>query len=258
MLRFILLLVLCCQLLQTTAQKKTPKQEWLYMLDNEWKATSNTKKAAYLLKQVQENDSLFVWYTYNVFGPLISIESFKDKAGNTAHGKFVFFNYKGTRDSMMYFKEGLADGDAYYFNDTGRVVLKKKYAAGRLMITEDIVKKDSIRMARKDNADTAVFSKVEVESEFPGGVRGWIQYLQKNLRYPDRAINSRIQGTVRIQFIVDKEGNIEEIEIVKSVEFTIDEEAMRLIRKSPQWTPAVQDGRKVKSYKIQPITFRLQ
>ncbi|TAH01920.1 MAG: TonB family protein, partial [Sphingobacteriales bacterium] len=61
----------------------------------------------------------------------------------------------------------------------------------------------------------------------------------------------------RIQFIVDKEGNIEDIEMVKSVEFTIDEEAMRLIRQSPQWAPAVQNGKKVKSYKIQPITFCL-
>lgn len=258
MLRCTFLLFLCCQLLQAAAQNKTQKQESLYMLDNEWKATSNTKKVAYLLKQVQENDSLFVWYTYNVFGPLISIESFKDKAGNTPHGKFVFFNHKGTRDSIMHFKDGLADGDAYYFNDTGRVVLKKKYAAGRLMTTEDIVKKDSIRIARKDMVDTAVFSKVEVESEFPGGVRGWIQYLQKNLRYPDRAINSRMQGTVRVQFLVDKEGNIDDIEMIQSVEYTIDREAMRLIRQSPQWTPAIQDGRKVKSYKIQPITFRLQ
>jgi protein TonB len=63
---------------------------------------------------------------------------------------------------------------------------------------------------------------------------------------------------VVIQFIVDKEGHVVSPEISQSVEYSIDQEALRLIKKSPFWQPAMLDGKIVKSYKKQPITFRLE
>jgi protein TonB len=65
------------------------------------------------------------------------------------------------------------------------------------------------------------------------------------------------QGEVWIVFIVDIEGKIIEPILARSVEFSIDEEAMRMMKISPDWTPAIQDGRKVKSWKKQPIIFKL-
>lgn len=101
------------------------------------------------------------------------------------------------------------------------------------------------------------FTKVEIESEYPGGAPAWMRYLNKTLRYPQEAIDNEVQGTVVIQFIVDKEGMVSEVEAISGPE-ELRSEAIRVIKKSGKWEPAVQNGRKVKSYKKQPIVFRLE
>jgi len=114
--------------------------------------------------------------------------------------------------------------------------------------------------APKDNEDyDKTFTKVEIESEFPGGGAAWLRYLNKNLRYPDDAVNNEIQGTVVVQFIVDKEGNVSDVQAISGPDNGgLREEAIRVIKKSGKWTPAVQNGRQVKSYKKQPIVFKLE
>ena len=104
---------------------------------------------------------------------------------------------------------------------------------------------------------TIIFTRVEIESEFPGGHKAWSNYLMANLTYPQVAIKKNIQGTVIVQFIVTKEGKVKDVTIAKSVHPSLDKEAIRLIKNSPDWTPALQNGRKVNSYKKQPIVFRL-
>jgi protein TonB len=106
--------------------------------------------------------------------------------------------------------------------------------------------------------DTSSKDSAEKESEFPGGVSRWLRYLNKNLKYPDRAINSKIDGQVRVCFIVDKEGNVIDPFIAKSVEWSLDDESVAIIKASGQWTPAIQFGKIVKSYKLQPIVYRLE
>src|ERR1700712_2307920 len=69
--------------------------------------------------------------------------------------------------------------------------------------------------APKDNTDyDKTFTKVEIESTYPGGMAAWQRYLQKNLRYPDEAVNNEIQGAVVVKFIVDKEGGVSDVEAV--------------------------------------------
>lgn len=98
--------------------------------------------------------------------------------------------------------------------------------------------------------------KVEIESEYPGGITAWQRFLNRNLHYPQDAVDNEIQGTVVVQFIVDKEGNVSDVEAVSGPP-ELKAEAVRVIKKSGKWTPAIQNGRKVKSYKKQPIGFRI-
>jgi protein TonB len=112
--------------------------------------------------------------------------------------------------------------------------------------------------APKDNTDyDKTFTKVEIESEYPGGAAAWARYLNRNLTYPDEAQANEIQGTVVVKFIVDKEGKVSDVEAISGPN-ELRDEAMRVIKKSGLWTPAVQNGRKVKSYKSQPIVFKLE
>jgi protein TonB len=101
------------------------------------------------------------------------------------------------------------------------------------------------------------FTKVEIESDYPGGAAAWQRYLNRNLRYPQEAIDNEIQGTIVVQFIVDKEGVVSDVEAISGPK-ELRDEAVRVIKKSGKWTPAVQNGRQVKSYKKQPIVFRLE
>ena len=120
--------------------------------------------------------------------------------------------------------------------------------------------KGVVEAPKKDEEDyDKTFTKVEIESEYPGGAAAWLRYLNKNFRYPDDAVNNEIQGTVVVQFIVDKEGNVSDVAAISGPENGgLREEAIRVIKKSGKWTPAVQNGRQVKSYKKQPIVFKLE
>ena len=120
--------------------------------------------------------------------------------------------------------------------------------------------KGVVEAPKKDDEDyDKTFTKVEIESNFPGGDAMWLRYLNKNLRYPDDAVNNEIQGTVYVQFIVDKEGNVSDVQAISGPDQGgLREEAVRVIKKSGHWNPAIQNGRQVKSYKKQPIVFKLE
>jgi periplasmic protein TonB len=118
--------------------------------------------------------------------------------------------------------------------------------------------KGVVEAPRKEEEDwDKTFTKVEIESEYPGGAAAWQRYLNRNLRYPQEAIDNEVQGAVVVQFIVDKEGNVSDVEAISGPQ-ELRAEAVRVIKKSGKWTPAVQNGRQVKSYKKQPIVFRLE
>jgi protein TonB len=102
--------------------------------------------------------------------------------------------------------------------------------------------------------ENKVFTKVEIEASFAGD---WTKFLQRNLN-ADVAVNAGAPpGTyqVIVQFIVDKEGNVSDVKALTNHGYGMEEEAMRAIKKAPKWTPAVQNGRQVKAYRKQPITF---
>lgn len=102
-----------------------------------------------------------------------------------------------------------------------------------------------------------VFTSCEIPAEFPGGLSEWTRYLQKNLRYPEQAIENGKEAVVRVQFIVDREGDISEVRALNDPGDGLAEEAVRIIKKGPKWKPAEQNGRKVIFRNIQAITFRL-
>lgn len=102
--------------------------------------------------------------------------------------------------------------------------------------------------------ENKVFTKVEIEAQFAGN---WSQFLTRNLNSEVPVQGGAPPGTyqVIVQFIVDKEGQVSDVKALTSHGYGMEEEAMRAIKKAPKWTPAVQNGRQVKAYRKQPITF---
>lgn len=111
--------------------------------------------------------------------------------------------------------------------------------------------------APKEDENT-VFTKVEVEAQFPGGEGKWNQYVQREVeRHIDELTDDGQAGTCEVQFIVDKEGNVSNVEALSMKGTKLSEVAVNAIKKGPKWIPAIQNGRQVKAWRRQKITFRL-
>jgi hypothetical protein len=108
--------------------------------------------------------------------------------------------------------------------------------------------------------DSIIFSKVEIEASFPGGDKAWTKYLEKKLD-PDVPVRKKAPAgiyTVWVQFIVNKNGKISAITPLTNHGYGMEQEVVRILRVSPAWTPAIQDGKKVNAYRKQPITFVIE
>jgi protein TonB len=107
------------------------------------------------------------------------------------------------------------------------------------------------------SSDPVIFEHPEIAAKFPGGPDAWRRYLERNLIYPEPALANEKQGTVKLQCVVDTQGNISSVTTLFDPGDGLAEEAIRIISKGPKWIPAEQDGEKVISRHIQTITFRL-
>lgn len=125
--------------------------------------------------------------------------------------------------------------------------------------SDDATGKGIAVIPKKEEDDySKIFTKVEIESQYPGGNPAWARFLNKNLanNYPQDAVDNGIQGKVEIMFVVDSMGNVSNVQAVSGPKELWDA-AMKVIKKSGKWEPAEQNGRKVHSYKRQPIIFKL-
>ena len=102
-----------------------------------------------------------------------------------------------------------------------------------------------------------IFMVVEDQPEFPGGTAALLEYLRKNIKYPAICRENNIQGRVLVSFVVNKDGAIVEPEIVKSVNPSLDKEALRVISTMPNWKPGSQRGKPVRVKYTVPVNFRL-
>ena len=101
------------------------------------------------------------------------------------------------------------------------------------------------------------FDVVEQMPEFPGGQEALMQFLRQEVKYPKEAFKDGVQGRVVVQFVVEKDGSISEVEVVKKVNEHLDAEAVRVVNAMPKWKPGKQKGENVRVKYTLPISFRL-
>ncbi len=114
-----------------------------------------------------------------------------------------------------------------------------------------------VEVPKKDDDENKIFNKVEVEASFPGGEAAWRRYLQNNLDANTPIDNGAPEGTysVIVRFIVSKDGSISDVVAETKHGYGMEAEAVKIIKKGPKWTPALQNGRNVNAYRRQPVTF---
>ncbi|MDM8267920.1 TonB family protein [Barnesiella viscericola] len=104
----------------------------------------------------------------------------------------------------------------------------------------------------------SVYEVAEVMPEFPGGTQALFEFISKNLEYPQNAIDSQIEGRVIVQFVVDKAGKVDNIQVVRSIDKMLDQAAIDVVRALPAWKPGMQNGKPVNVRYTLPIAFKLQ
>lgn len=102
-----------------------------------------------------------------------------------------------------------------------------------------------------------VFEVAEVMPEFPGGTQALFKFIGENLQYPQNAIDGQIEGRVVVQFVVDKEEKVGNIQVVRSIDKMLDQAAIDVVRALPDWKPGMQDGQPVNVRYTLPVNFKL-
>ena len=173
-----------------------------------------------------------------IVGAVIRINGSKKGTVTDMNGEFSLKAKKGDRIEVMYVG----------------------YASGSIVINDPQIKYD-LRL-QKDGSDASntndkTFDVVEQMPEFPGGQIAMLDFLSKNIRYPEEAHKAGIQGRVVATFVVEKDGSISNAKVMRSIDPLLDAEALRVISSMPNWIPGKQDGKPVAVKYTIPVTFKL-
>jgi protein TonB len=116
-----------------------------------------------------------------------------------------------------------------------------------------------IKLADPPNIDVAleILDFTEVQAQFQGGMDAWYAYLKANLTYPKQPQRMGIEGTVFLRFVINTDGSIQDVEVVRSVDPFLDKVALEVVQNSPRWKSALHHGRPVRSRMTMPIKFKL-
>lgn len=145
-------------------------------------------------------------------------------------------------------KNGLREGTWEGFDKEGQKVYEDEYAQGKFL-----------KGNRFGEDGTCIpYDSLFISASFPGGTGAMMRAIYRTIRYPREEIDMGTEGTVIIGFVIDKTGNVVDVDVQRSVSALIDKEAMRVVSKMPPWTPGVQRGKPVAvAYRL-PIKFALE
>ena len=110
----------------------------------------------------------------------------------------------------------------------------------------------------KKIANDKVLEKAEVMPQFPGGDQAMMDFVAKNVQYPQEAKDKEISGRVLVSFVIEKDGSITDVKVVKGIGGGCDEEAVRVVKAMPKWKPGKDKGKPVRVSYTMPFTFKLQ
>ena len=118
--------------------------------------------------------------------------------------------------------------------------------------------KEEIVVEEKKPEPEKIFTAVEQAPKFPGGDAEMYKWLSNHIRYPEQAAQNNIQGRVTVQFVVEKDGSIGEVKVVRGKDPDLDKEAVRVVKSMPKFVPGKMNGQAVRVWFTLPINFKLQ
>jgi TonB family protein len=224
----------------------------------------------YLKKNYRKKNGLFTWYYKN---------GQPEYSGNYLKGERVgewtwwsdsgmveqkeVYNEKGLRDGPAAywfengqmdcegsFTDGAMDGVWKFYHENGQECSRETYVMGELVALE--------MWNESGEPEKVKELSTETEPEYPGGFDSMADFIRTNVVYPEEARGQMIQGSVYVEFIVGRTGEIENVKVLKSAHPLLDEEALRVVKLMPAWIPGRQHNRAVRVRYTIPINFKIQ
>lgn len=144
-------------------------------------------------------------------------------------------------------KNGKRDSIWTGFDADGKVMYKEEFAGGNFLKGYQ----------KGINGDTINYTIKEALPTFKGGDAEFAKFLAQTIRYPRYAMENNVQGQLIVSFVVNSDGNLSDIKILKSIDRTLDAEAISVLKRSPKWSPAIQNGLPIKANFTMPVSFSL-
>jgi TonB family protein len=245
-------------------------QDTVYYNSN-WRDTSFAQ-ASYFRIKIRSTTGWLV-SDHFMMGKTQMTGQYSDDSFHVREGEFVWYDSSGIANHRCTYVNNKEDGPEVFYYDSGHVQMAGTnkddetngewigyYPSGKISGKAKFKKGKQVSASfyNEDGTRNKAVTEFWRDSEFPGGDPQWLRFLNKTFRYPDSAIEHDIEGTVIVDFLVSKEGKVYNLKVVHSVNQYLDEEALRVMRQSPDWRPAITGGILSESYKKQPIVFKLQ
>lgn len=220
-------------------QAQTNDTIWL---DKKWKESISDSASYYRITKFDSLSERFIVKDYYKNGDLQMYGSYISLSPKVMDGTFTWY-YPDKKIEHRYVEDKLLR--IIEWNSKGEVI-------------RDEGNKTMVNTVEYVNGEPIYEIKlIESAPEFPGGNEELMKFLSKNLVYPEKSRKKGIQGQVIIKFVVDKNGEIINESIFKSVDQLLDNEALRVVKKMPKWKPGIQDGKHVNVWCQLPIKFTL-
>jgi len=235
-------------LLSTATFAQKEKTVYLSAEGTELSKKQKSEAAFYELRQMDRKKRLNgMVFRYNMDDVLIERTEYKR---GIKTGDYMSFNPAISIKVYGEFEKGEKEGPWVGISTAGEesLVFVEYYEKGKLLEKVDPA-------TGKGGRITVV---VETPPRFPGGPQGWGAFLKSNMRYPEAALKARAQGAVHVKFLVLKNGRVVAPSILETASPFLSNEALRIIRRSPNWTPATLKGEPVDSFMEVQIVFRLR
>lgn len=249
------------------------QEEDFYLLKSDWTTAKDINEAKYFMQAVKENDTTYTCRYYNKIGSMVRQEVYLDSDFVIPNGRFCWYNKRGNLDSTGMVYKGKKNGVWNYYSESlkltttivynnGNRIEKRNYLSNDY--TDESGKKSKLDANEKAEHDAFIEDSLQGKVQFRKASFGiqdtdneWKDFLKKNITVPQRFLEAFGSGIypATSSFIVNKEGNTEDIYLLHSCEWSFDAEVLSAIKKSPAWEPAIENGEKVNYRKQQTVTI---
>jgi len=206
-----------------------------------WTRTSNMDSASfYGFKDYDTNNVGLATYYYSTG----ELHSKQNEINNLKEGHCIWYHKNGKKWAEGNYKFDKPYGPYFWFDENGNQKSTQIF--------------EGIESEVSSDSTEHIYTFVDQDAEFPGGFEAMMQYMVQNFTYPKDASEKGVQGTVYVQFVIEKDGRVSNVKISKGLSQSVDEEAIRLIRSMPHWKPALLNEKPIASYYQIPLKLELQ